>query len=180
MKEDTEKYIVWPLLKRQIFKSKVSKTDASKKGSGVVLNKENTLGVPQDNCWIQLTHLWKHTDCSCSLKCSQSFAAEVSKGSGLTEHPFLPTPRGVPLKKQTPPQCSQRKKGEIQLWLPLVITQWFGLEGTLKVIWFQLSCYREGHLPLDHVALNTSSGSSGQDIIRTCNSTNTHSKESAS
>jgi len=50
MKEDTEKYIVWPLLKRQIFKSKVSKTDASKKGSGVVLNKENTLGVPQDNC----------------------------------------------------------------------------------------------------------------------------------
>ena len=30
--------------------------------------------------------------------------------------------------------------------------QWFGLEGTFKIIQFQLFCYRQGHLPLDQVA----------------------------
>lgn len=34
MKEDKEKYLIWLLLKR-LFKEKISKTDATKKGSGV-------------------------------------------------------------------------------------------------------------------------------------------------
>jgi len=27
------------------------------------------------------------------------------------------------------------------------ITEWFGLEGTLKIIWFQSPCHEQGHLP---------------------------------
>lgn len=60
MKEDKEKYLVWPLLKRQTFKRKVSKTDASKKGSGAVLDKENTFCDPQDNFCIQITSLKRY------------------------------------------------------------------------------------------------------------------------
>ena len=30
--------------------------------------------------------------------------------------------------------------------------EWFGLEGTLKIIWFQPPCHEQGHLPLDQVA----------------------------
>jgi len=29
--------------------------------------------------------------------------------------------------------------------------EWFGLEGTLQIIWFQLPCHGQGHLPLDQV-----------------------------
>jgi len=32
------------------------------------------------------------------------------------------------------------------------IIEWFGLEGTLKIIWFQPSCHGQGHLPPDQVA----------------------------
>jgi len=32
------------------------------------------------------------------------------------------------------------------------IIEWFGLEGTLKLIWFQPPCREQGHLPLDQVA----------------------------
>jgi len=32
------------------------------------------------------------------------------------------------------------------------ITEWFGLEGTLKIIWFQLPCHGQGHLPLEQGA----------------------------
>jgi len=32
------------------------------------------------------------------------------------------------------------------------IIEWFGLEGTLKIIWFQPPCHKQGHLPLDQVA----------------------------
>jgi len=30
------------------------------------------------------------------------------------------------------------------------ITEWFGLEETLKIIWFQPLCHEQGHLPLDN------------------------------
>jgi len=30
--------------------------------------------------------------------------------------------------------------------------EWFGLEGTLKIIWFQPPCHGHRHLPLDQVA----------------------------
>jgi len=30
--------------------------------------------------------------------------------------------------------------------------EWFGLEGTLQVIWFQPPCHEQGYLPLDQVA----------------------------
>ncbi|KAK4822675.1 hypothetical protein QYF61_019042 [Mycteria americana] len=32
------------------------------------------------------------------------------------------------------------------------MSEWFGLEGTLKIIWFQAPCHGQGHLPLDQVA----------------------------
>ena len=32
------------------------------------------------------------------------------------------------------------------------IIEWFGLEGTLKIIWFQAICHGQGHLPVDQVA----------------------------
>jgi len=32
------------------------------------------------------------------------------------------------------------------------IIEWFGLEGTFKIVLFQPPCYRQGHLPLDQVA----------------------------
>jgi len=32
------------------------------------------------------------------------------------------------------------------------IIEWYGLEGTLKIIWFQPPCHEQGHLPLDQVA----------------------------
>jgi len=32
------------------------------------------------------------------------------------------------------------------------IIEWFGLEGILKVIWFQPPCHEQGHLPPDQVA----------------------------
>ena len=32
------------------------------------------------------------------------------------------------------------------------IIEWFGLEGTIKIIQFQPPHYRQGHLPLDQVA----------------------------
>ena len=32
------------------------------------------------------------------------------------------------------------------------ITEWFGLEGTLKILQFQPPCRGQGHLPLDQVA----------------------------
>ena len=32
------------------------------------------------------------------------------------------------------------------------IIEWFGLEGSLKIIWFQPPCHGQGHLPLDQVA----------------------------
>jgi len=32
------------------------------------------------------------------------------------------------------------------------IIEWFGLEGTLKLIWFQTPCHEQGHPPLDQVA----------------------------
>ena len=28
------------------------------------------------------------------------------------------------------------------------ITEWFGLEGTLKIVWFQIPCHGQGHFPL--------------------------------
>ena len=28
--------------------------------------------------------------------------------------------------------------------------EWFGLEGTLKIIWFQPPCHEQGHLPSGH------------------------------
>jgi len=30
--------------------------------------------------------------------------------------------------------------------------EWFGLEGTLKINWFQPPCHDQGHLPLDQAA----------------------------
>jgi len=30
--------------------------------------------------------------------------------------------------------------------------EWFGLEGTLKIICFQPPCHEQGHLPLNQVA----------------------------
>jgi len=32
------------------------------------------------------------------------------------------------------------------------ITEWIGLEGTLKTIQFQALCHSQGHLPLDQVS----------------------------
>ena len=32
------------------------------------------------------------------------------------------------------------------------IIEWFGLEGTLKIIWVQPPCHGQGHPPLDQVA----------------------------
>jgi len=32
------------------------------------------------------------------------------------------------------------------------IVEWFGLEGTLKIIWFQPLCHGQGHLQLDQAA----------------------------
>jgi len=32
------------------------------------------------------------------------------------------------------------------------IIEWFGQEGTLKIIWFQSPCHERGHLPPDQVA----------------------------
>ena len=32
------------------------------------------------------------------------------------------------------------------------ITEWFGLEGTLELIWFPPPCHEQGHLPPDQVA----------------------------
>ena len=32
------------------------------------------------------------------------------------------------------------------------IVEWFGLEGPLKIIWFQPLCHGQGHLPLDQVS----------------------------
>jgi len=32
------------------------------------------------------------------------------------------------------------------------IIEWFGLEGTLRIIWFQPSCHEQGHLPPAQVA----------------------------
>jgi len=32
------------------------------------------------------------------------------------------------------------------------IIEWFGLEGTLKIIWFQPPCHEQGHLPPDQAA----------------------------
>ena len=32
------------------------------------------------------------------------------------------------------------------------IIEWFGLEGTLKITYFQPLCHGQGHLPLDQVA----------------------------
>jgi len=49
-------------------------------------------------------------------------------------------------------------KSTVSLVLPLLsvifhrIIEWFGLEGTLKIIRFQLPCHKEGHLLLDQVA----------------------------
>jgi len=36
------------------------------------------------------------------------------------------------------------------------IIEWFGLEGTLKIIQFQPPCHGQGHLPLDQVAQSLS------------------------
>jgi len=32
------------------------------------------------------------------------------------------------------------------------IIKWFGLVGTLEIIWFQPPCHEQGHLPLDQAA----------------------------
>jgi len=32
------------------------------------------------------------------------------------------------------------------------VIEWYGLEGTLKIIWFKPPCHGQGHLPLDEVA----------------------------
>jgi len=32
------------------------------------------------------------------------------------------------------------------------IIEWFGLEGTLKIIWLQPPCHEQGYLPLDQAA----------------------------
>ena len=37
-------------------------------------------------------------------------------------------------------------------WRNHRIVEWFGLEGTLKIIWFQPPCHEQGHLPPDQVA----------------------------
>ena len=34
----------------------------------------------------------------------------------------------------------------------LRIIEWLGLEGTLKITWFQPPCHEQGHLPPDQVA----------------------------
>ena len=31
------------------------------------------------------------------------------------------------------------------------IIEWFGLDETFNIIWFQHPCYQQGHLPLDQV-----------------------------
>jgi len=37
-------------------------------------------------------------------------------------------------------------------WINHRIIEWFGLEVTLKISWFQPPCHEQGHLPLDQVA----------------------------
>ena len=37
----------------------------------------------------------------------------------------------------------------MKLWQMI---EWFGLEGTFKIMYFQPQCYRQGRLPLDQVA----------------------------
>lgn len=41
-------------------------------------------------------------------------------------------------------------------WI-LRITEWFGLGGTFKIIWFQPPCYKRGHVPLDKIVQRPSS-----------------------
>jgi len=40
----------------------------------------------------------------------------------------------------------------LQFQLFMASVEWFGLEGTLKIIWFQPPCHEQGHLPLDRAA----------------------------
>ena len=52
---------------------------------------------------------------------------------------------------------------------PARFIEWFGLEGTLKIIWFQLPCHEQGHLPLDQVAQSPIQDSQSlQGISRPC------------
>ena len=44
-----------------------------------------------------------------------------------------------------------RRKGGLQRRNHRII-EWFGLEGTLKITWFQPPCHEQVHLPLDQVA----------------------------
>jgi len=41
------------------------------------------------------------------------------------------------------------------------IIEWFGLEETLKIIWFQPPCHQQGHLPPDQGAQSSSQGGRG-------------------
>uniref|UniRef100_A0A8C3PLQ6 Uncharacterized protein n=1 Tax=Calidris pygmaea TaxID=425635 RepID=A0A8C3PLQ6_9CHAR len=53
----------------------------------------------------------------------------------------------------TDPSCKQVEGIEIvEFQLVHRIIEWFGLEGTLKIIEFQTPCHGQGHLPLDQVA----------------------------
>jgi len=51
-----------------------------------------------------------------------------------------------------PPKTIRFSFGSAQVRVLHRIIEWFGLEGTLKIIWFQPPCDEQGHLPLDQVA----------------------------
>ena len=61
------------------------------------------------------------------------------------------------LKGGQPSPCVAQPQQGNAAKIPLChrIIEWFGLEGTLKLIQFQPPCHGQGHLPLDQVAQNS-------------------------
>lgn len=96
-----------------------------------------------------------------------------AQGSGKPGHPFLPSgghpgTRGLTATSSTT-NCGSRAGWDWTLWLKaerlrqplqqslirriiIVVTEWIGLEGTLKITSFQLPCHGQGQFPLDQFA----------------------------
>lgn len=102
-------------------------------GSNGLINTKNTLGK---------------TCCSWGKKCHRRTLKAQHKEIiwVMRSHPHLSQATAVHFGEQDPGLIISK---------PRIIIEYFGMEGTVKIISFQLPCHGQGHLPLDQVGQST-------------------------
>lgn len=99
-----------------------------------------------------LTELWIHNWCNqvyCTMKQMAIFARATPLPINMANKQPCQQPAGI---FKTCYVSHNRKPERVLGSWSLAFTEWFRLEGILKIIQFQPPCNGQGHLPLDQVA----------------------------